>query len=370
MRRANPHRHVLPSDPVALLPADEAVLLSAMLDAYTMRRRGALRHTAKTVQRDLATIRELIRYTGKPPWRWSEGDFDRWCHHLGIERNLAAASQRHYQTAIRTFLAYLTDNVKFRNEVRQRFGVDLVQICHSENCIPHVTERELRRVRRAMTHAEIVAFFGALDQAISEAARFRSKAFDPLRRDKTLFFCIYAAGLRASEALGLDCGSFMTNPELPAFGRFGLIGVWGKGSRGSGPRLRTVTVDHAALPALLEWYVERIRPHFLHNADPDEKALFLSERGRRLSLSSLEARFQTILTIAGLAGNDLTPHCLRHSSVTHGSLHLSVEAVRRKHGHAYGATTQGYLHLPDEFVRDEIMQLVERQLKNVRTDKS
>ncbi len=353
-------------DPIALLPPRDAGLLREMVDAYATRRLGALRHTTKSVDRDLATLRDLIGYTGKPPWTWTEQDFEGWCHHIGVERKLAVASQRHYQATIRGFLAYLADNVKFRNDVRRLYGVEIEQICHADNCIPHTCERELRRERRAMSHEEIKQFFSGLDSAINEAARFKSKSLAPLRRDKALFFCIYAAGLRASEALALNCESFMTNPAIPSLGRFGFISVWGKGSRGSGPRLRTVAVDHLSLPVILDWYLTRVRPGFLPFADANEKALFLSERGRRLALSSLEARFQAVIDLADLGGRDFTPHCLRHSSVTHGSLNMSLEANRRKHGHAYAATTQGYLHLPDEFVGDEIARQVERQIKNAR----
>lgn len=117
---------------------------------------------------------------------------------------------------------------------------------------------------------------------------------------------------------------------------------------------------------MLDWYLTHVRPSFLLNAHANEPALFLSERGRRLGLSSLEARFQTILDLTELSGRHLTPHCLRHSSVTHGALNMSLEAVRRKHGHAFAATTQGYIHVSDEFVGDEIARLVERQVNNAR----
>jgi site-specific recombinase XerD len=363
-RRLQGFRHEAP----LRLPERDAALLREMLDAYSTRRLGALRHTTKSVARDVATIHDLVGFTGKPPWSWTEQDFDAWCYHIGVERRLAMASQRHYQATIRTFLGYLTDNIKFRNDVRRLYGIELQQICHADNCIPHTCERELRRERRAMTHEEIAQLFSGLEAAIAEAAKFCTKSLEPLRRDKVLFFCIYALGLRASEALGLDCGSFMANPAIPSLGKFGLASVWGKGSRGSGPRLRTVAVDHPALPGLLEWYLNRVRPTFVRNADANEEALFLSERGRRLGLSSLEARFQVVIDLAGLGGRNLTPHCLRHSSVTHGALNLSLEAVRRKHGHVYAATTQGYIHLPDDFIGGEIAGLVNRQVNSVKDD--
>ena len=90
--------------------------------------------------------------------------------------------------------------------------------------------------------------------------------------------------------------------------------------------------------------------------------MFLSERGTRLKSSSADARFKIATRYCGLEGEGLTPHCLRHSSVTHESLRFSIEMVRRKHGHASAATTQGYMHVPDVMVDDEISSVVSREL--------
>ena len=348
--------------PTAALSPEEAPLFNEMLEAYRNRRLGALKHTRRSVDRDFSVISEFVVFAKQPPWSWTEEAFDRWCYHLGIERKLSSATQRHYQSAIRSFLTYLTANVKFRNEARRRFSSELVQICTAENCIPHVVGRELVHERRAMTHDEIDLFFQATDDAIDEARRFSSKSYHPLRRDKALFFTIYAAGLRASEAIGLDTTSFTENPILPEFGKFGFLSVWGKGSKGSGPKFRSVPVDHVGLPPLLTWYIGSVRPHFLLQADANEPALFLSERGQRLHLSTLESRFQLGLQRANLAGLGLSPHCMRHSSVSHGSMLMSPEAMRRKHGHEFAATTQGYTHFPDEFIGDEVGRIVDQQL--------
>lgn len=359
-----------PSKDASCLPEQDAALFKKMLEGYTTRRLGALRHQESSVNRDISVIYDFLNFTGKSPWYWKEEDFEKWCHQIGIMKKLAVATQRHYQGTIRGFLAYLADNIKFKNDVRSLYGVQITQICHSENCIPHIADRELCRERPAFSHDEITLLFSSYDEAIVEAASFGAKDFRPLQRDKTMFFTIYAAGLRASEALKLNVGSFQRNPTFPQFKNFGYISVWGKGSRGSGPKHRMVPVTHVELPSLLEWYIEYVRPHFLVNGDPNEEALFLSERGTRLVLSSLENRFQHILTIASsLSGRGFTPHCLRHSSVTHESLrNISIEANRLKHGHTYAATTQGYTHIPDDFVNEEINRVISSQIDTMMED--
>ncbi len=336
------------------LPEQDAELYAQMVEAYAARKIGALRYKPASVNGELSQVQDLLNFTGKPPWMWNEEDFDQWCKTLGVERKVAVATQRKYQNAIKNFLAYITENVKIRNEVHRLYGVYPSQICNSENCIPHLIERELAKERPALSHAQIDQFFGKIDEAIQEAGQFGSKDLRPLQRDKALFFTVYSAGLRASEALSLKINSFRPNPIFPEFGEFGFLSVWGKGSRGSGPKHRMVPITHALLPQLLQWYISHIRPHFMRNADANEAAMFLSERGSRLGLSTLEARFQHIIQLSGLEGLGFTPHSMRHSSVTHESMRFSTEAVRIKHGHTFASTTQGYNHIPDDFVRDEI----------------
>ncbi len=337
-----------------ILPVKDAELFAEIVEGYSARRLGALRHKEVSVNGDLAQVHDLFNFTGKPPWMWTEDDFEQWCAVLGLEKKVAIATQRKYQNAIKNFLVYLVENVKFRNDIHRLYGIYPSQICHSENCIPHLIERELTKERQPLKHEQIETLFDAFDEAIQEAGKFGSKDLRPLQRDKALFFTLYAQGIRASEALGLNLGSFQPNPHFPEFGDFGYTSVWGKGSKGSGPKHRMVPVTHVLLPQLLQWYIDHVRPHFLRNADPNEIALFLSERGKRMGLSTFEARFQHIIHIAGLGGMGFTPHCMRHSSVTHESLRFSTEAVRIKHGHVYSATTQGYNHTPDDFVRDEV----------------
>lgn len=349
-----------------VLQKDEAELFARIVEAYMSRRLGSLRHSPKAVNRDLTAVKDFLVYSRKPPWCWTEEDFDHWCEHLVRDRKLVSSSERTYQGAIRRFLDYLVSNLRFRNEIQRAYRITPVQICHEDNCIPHVSERELSRERPAISHDEINHVLAVFDREIVSAGRFGCKDFYPLMRDKAMFFTTYAGGLRASECLDLNVTSFSPNPKLPELGNYGFISVWGKGSRGSGPKHRYVPVTNIEFPPLMEWYLAKVRPRFLAKADPNEVALFLSERGRRMALSSFEARFQHVLMLAGLDGRGFSPHCLRHSSVSHEALRMSLEANRRKHGHVYAATTQGYTHIGDSHIDEEIRTMIENQLNQIR----
>ena len=343
------------------LQAQDAKFLQQVMDAW-IRHRRAVAHNPSSISRDIRVVYDLVSHSGLPPWLWDEEAFESWSVHLGVERRLANASQRQYQSVIRKFLDYLCGNVKFRNDIRRLYKIEPRQVCNEDNCIPHMVEREIHRDKRALTHGEIEQFFAAINNGIKEAARFHSKDFRPLQRDKAFFFTQYAAGLRISECIGLDTTSFHPNPRHPELGGYGYIHVWGKGSRGSGKRFRQVPVDHIGIPPLLDWYVKKVRPAFLDGADANETAMFLSQRGKRPSLSTMEARFCSILAMAGLEGLGLTTHCLRHSCGTHSSLNYSMEAVRRKLGHSSVAVTQTYMSVPDQFVEEEISESIKNQI--------
>lgn len=346
-----------------VIPEVDACLFAEIVENYTVKRRGSQRHRIESIEDDLAQVNSMLMFTGKSPWFWTREDFEAWCDHKATAKKIAVSTQRKYQGAIRKFMDYMCGNVKHVTEIQRLYGFRPIQICDSENTIPHVYERELSSERQPLSHEQMVILLAAIDNAILEAVKFSSKDLRPLQRDKAMIYTIYVGGLRISEATGLNVGSFMPYPAFPQFGNFGVMSVWGKGSQGSGSRNRNVIIDHPLLPQLLDWYVTKVRPFFLRNADGNETAMFLSERGRRIGVSTAEARFQHVLDLAGLSGQGFSPHCLRHSSVTHGTTAgNSAEAMRIKHGHLNVETTQRYCHVPDEFVRDEFESSISSHL--------
>lgn len=146
-------------------------------------------------------------------------------------------------------------------------------------------------------------------------------------RDHALLELFYTAGIRLAEAVGLD----LADLDLAA----GEARVLGKGNR-----QRSVPVGRRAHAALQRWLNER--PSL---AAGDESALFVSQRGTRLSRSSVARRMERWAIAHGLPVH-LHPHKLRHSFATH-MLESSADlrAVQELLGHANIATTQIYTHL-------------------------
>lgn len=146
-------------------------------------------------------------------------------------------------------------------------------------------------------------------------------------RDHALLELFYSSGLRLAEAIGLDVG------DLDLAAREARV-------LGKGARQRSVPVGARAITALQRWLAVRTRW-----AAVGEPALFVSQRGTRISRSSVAARMDAWARRHGLPVH-LHPHKLRHSFATHVLESSSdLRAVQELLGHAHITTTQIYTHL-------------------------
>jgi integrase/recombinase XerC len=109
---------------------------------------------------------------------------------------------------------------------------------------------------------------------------------------------------------------------------------------GKGSKTRTVPVGVRARKAVQAWLV--IRSSI---AAPEERALFVGARGRRITPSRVWQRLTAWAKRRGLAEH-VHPHMLRHSFASH-MLQSSqdLRAVQEMLGHASISTTQVYTHL-------------------------
>ncbi|MFA5941214.1 MAG: hypothetical protein WC809_17805 [Sinimarinibacterium sp.] len=105
---------------LAILPQQDAEFLERMIGGYVTRRE-ALRHQASSINRDVAVINDLVRFTKKAPWHWTESDFERWGSDLGRNRKLAVASQRHYQGCVFRAMP-VHDSAACRSSVPRQVG--------------------------------------------------------------------------------------------------------------------------------------------------------------------------------------------------------------------------------------------------------
>lgn len=150
-------------------------------------------------------------------------------------------------------------------------------------------------------------------------------------RDHAMFELFYSSGLRLSELVGLSLGDL----DLAS----GTGRVLGKGNK-----QREVPVGSKAVAAVKKWM--KLRQDWLRELKrPDENAIFISKRGERLSVRTVQLRLDQMAIKAGLPQH-VHPHMLRHSFASH-MLESSgdLRAVQELLGHADISTTQIYTHL-------------------------
>jgi integrase/recombinase XerD len=154
-------------------------------------------------------------------------------------------------------------------------------------------------------------------------------------RDAAMLHTMYAAGLRVSELVNLELGD--VNLES------GFLQAFGKGKK------RRIVPLGAPARERITRYRASVREGW---AAPAERALFVTERGARMTRQNFWERVQ-IHTLAAGIGRRISPHKLRHSFATHLLIGgADLRAVQTMLGHADITTTQVYTHLSKDHLAE------------------
>jgi len=257
-------------------------------------------HTVAAYQRDLANLSQLT--AGKPLAELDVTDIRGAIVKLRSQ-NLAATSVARQLSSWRGFYAFACRRLGFANN-----PCTGLRPPKAAKALPQILSPD------ACTQLLDGSTSAAADDAL-------------LARDRAMFELFYSSGLRLSELVGLD----LNDLNLQA----GEAQVTGKGNK-----TRIVPVGQQALAAVAAWLPQR-----LPLARPDTAALFIGQRGARLSPRSVQLRLNRWALQAGLSQH-VHPHMLRHAFATH-VLQSSgdLRAVQEMLGHASISTTQVYTHL-------------------------
>ena len=274
----------------------------------------------------------------------------RYLRHLRVERGLAVATVDAYARDLRVYLEHLAhrrvadltvatqDDVEaFIVHLRERRRPDGAPYGERSTARAVVAVRGLHRYLRSEEDARTDAAAGvptptirrSLPHPISvaEVERLIDAAGDGSPaglRDRAALELLYGAGLRISEAVGIDVDDLDVRDRLVRV-------------RGKGDRERIVPYGEPAAEAVDAWLV-RGRSTLTARVP----ALLINLRGGRLSRQGLWGAVRRAAASAGLDGR-VTPHTLRHSFATHlldGG--ADVREVQELLGHASVTTTQIY----------------------------
>lgn len=157
-----------------------------------------------------------------------------------------------------------------------------------------------------------------------------------------LFMC---CGLRIDEMVGINLGDIRPYPEGGE--RSMQLVVTGKGNK-----QRTIYLPELCATAY-EGYLAggRIPPK-----DDKEKALFISQKGERLSHRAIERMVKKYFAKANLDATRLSPHKLRHTAATNMlNANTDIRVIQQALGHETLQTTQIYTHVSNASLRDAFL---------------
>jgi site-specific recombinase XerD len=177
-----------------------------------------------------------------------------------------------------------------------------------------------------------------------------------------LFMC---CGLRIDELVGINLGDIRKYQEDDVESL--LLVVTGKGNK-----QRTIYLPEICVEAYFEYVEQRISPK-----DDKEKALFISQKGQRLSHRAIERMVKKYFNKANLDAARLSPHKLRHTAATNMlNANTDIRVIQQALGHETLQTTQIYTHvsnasLKEAFLNNSLAQRMEELAEeNKKTEKS
>ncbi len=161
-------------------------------------------------------------------------------------------------------------------------------------------------------------------------------------RDYAIVTLFLNCGMRVSELVGIDLADI--DRELRS------LRVVGKGNKE-----RIVYLNDACRYALGDYITERSQHMEEKITTP---ALFLSGRGQRISVKTVQWLVYKYLDLAGLGSKHYSVHKLRHTAATlmYQSGHVDVRVLKDILGHEQLNTTQIYTHVSNESMEKAMTQ--------------
>tara|TARA_R110002072_G_scaffold48209_3_gene131768 strand:+ start:1680 stop:2612 length:933 start_codon:yes stop_codon:yes gene_type:complete len=258
-------------------------------------------HTISNYQRDLISLQRYCKTSGKDDIEsLVEADIRAWAGQLR-RQGLAGGSIQRSLSATRSFYNFLgRESGLLRNPAAS------VQAPRKPRKLPKTLDAD----------------------QVNQYLCFDSESVTA-RRDSAMAELFYSSGLRLAELASLEVDDIDPHAKL--------LTVTGKGRK-----TRTVPVGTVALEAIANWL--EVRPPAAADSS-DSRALFTSNRGRRISVRNIQERLKLQGRKSAMR-QDVHPHMLRHSFASH-MLESSgdLRAVQELLGHANISTTQIYTHL-------------------------
>ena len=289
---------------------------------------------------------------------------DQFLNFSRIERGLSNNSISAYTRDLQRFADYLAENRVNISDFQQKNLDEFISGLSKSNLAVSSINRVLSTLRSFFAYLEREHnFFNLMKDVeskkipvrlpkaltVSQIAQLIDGSFSEDNivsiRNRALLELLYSTGGRVSEIVGINLGDIGTVKSESNDVR--VIKLRGKGSKE-----RIVPMGSFSVKALDD-YLVRVRPNLLSkNSKSRNEALFLNQRGTRISRQSA---WQIVVDSAKKCGlsEGISPHVFRHSFATHlldGGADIRV--VQELLGHASVTTTQIYTLITIDKIRE------------------
>lgn len=191
-----------------------------------------------------------------------------------------------------------------------------------------------RKLPVFLTETECLELLAAISQSKDKNAA----------RDYLIVALFMCCGLRIDELVGINLSDIRKNIED---GQENLILV----VTGKGNKQRTIYLPDLCVTAYHNYLEQRLKPK-----DEQEKALFISQKGQRLSHRAIERMVKKYFAQANLDFTRLTPHKLRHTAATNMlNANVDIRVIQQALGHESLQTTQIYTHVSNASLKDAFL---------------
>ncbi len=188
-----------------------------------------------------------------------------------------------------------------------------------------------------------------LDDSISLLSSVDSRNSE---RDFCILTLFLNCGMRLAELVGINTTDIQGDK----------LTVIGKGGKE-----RTIYLNDACLKAIESYLPERAK---LQPLPKYKNALFISERGNRLSRRTIQYTVEKYVKKIGLDPHKYTTHKLRHTAAT--LMHQSgvdIRVLQEILGHKQLSTTEIYTHVSNDRMRDAVKSNPLSSIENLNINK-
>src|SRR6202165_5983850 len=300
----------------------DATLIGLFLDMLASER-GASRNTLSAYARDLADFSGFLINAGETI---AKADSDRIRSYLGLltQRGLQSSSVARKLSAIRQLYRFL-----YAEALRKDDPSAALEGPKRGHSLPHI-----------LSIAEVDRLISCARAASEEASHSPAERLRAVRLH-CLIEVLYATGLRVSELVSLPASAARRDERM-------LI------VRGKGGKERLVPLNESAKRAMADYLALRQEA-----GAGQSKWLFPSfGASGHLSRQHFARDLKPLAAAAGLKGDRVSPHVLRHAFASHLLQNgADLRVVQTLLGHADISTTQIYTHVLQERLKSLVRDL-------------